>query len=226
MPEHGDFGVETGTGPPSPGHSQSHWLVPGLAFYGVMSAIAWAWRAGVFDEPLFFTSRAASSRGIDWFPDLGIGIGAGIALLGLSAITTARTGWGERLADRMALVLAGVPFAHAMVLAVLSAFGEELFFRGALQPRVGWFVASLLFGLLHVGPGRDFLPWTVFAIAGGCLFGGLFLATGNLVAPITAHAVVNGVNLPILARRGRDLRAAASRWPVESRGGDGPPGRA
>ena len=129
-----------------------------------------------------------------------------MALLGISAWATARTGWGERLADRMADLLADVPLSHAIALALLSGFGEELFFRGALQPRVGWLVASLLFGMVHVGPGRDFLPWTVFAIAGGGVFGGLFLATGNLAAPIAAHVLVNGVNLPILAWRGRSRR--------------------
>ena len=163
---------------------------------------------GAYGEPLFFLSREAASQGIDWFPDLGLGIAAGLVLLGISSLATARTAWGERLADRMANLLAGVPFTHAIALALLSGFGEELLFRGALQPRVGWFAASLLFGLMHVGPGRDFLPWTVFAIAAGGLFGGLFLATGNLVAPIAAHVLVNGVNLPILARRG--LRRVSS----------------
>ena len=216
MPEPRDLGGESDSGAIPSNPARARWLVPGIVFYGVLSAIAWAWRGGVYEEPVFFASRAAASRGVDWFPDLGLGIGAGMALLGLSALATARTGWGERLADRMAEVIAGVPFSHAIALALLSGFGEELFFRGALQPRVGWFVASLLFGMMHVGPGRDFLPWTVFAIAGGGVFGGLFLATGNLAAPIAAHVLVNAVNLPILARRGRARRPVASIRPVGS----------
>ena len=121
------------------------------------------------------------------------------------------------MADRMADMLAGVPLSHAIALALLSGFGEELFFRGALQPRVGWFVASLLFGLVHVGPGRDFLLWTAFAILAGALFGGLFLATGNLAAPIAAHVVVNAVNLPILARRGTGNTSKSSDTTTRSR---------
>ncbi len=183
--------------------ARTHWLAFGAVFYGALSAMAWAWRGGLYGEPVFFASVEAASEGIDWIPDLALGLGAGMALLGISAWATARTRWGERLADRMADLLADVPLSHAIALALLSGFGEELFFRGALQPRVGWFVASLLFGVMHVGPSRDFLPWTVFAIAGGGVFGGLFLATGNLVAPIAAHVLVNGVNLPILSRRGR-----------------------
>ena len=47
----------------------------------------------------------------------------------------------------------------------------------------------------------EFLPWTGFAIGAGFLFGALFVWTGNLLAPVTAHVVVNGVNLPRLVRR-------------------------
>lgn len=224
-----DVDSRSGTNPkdpikrkPAPG-----WILPGLVFYGAVAASAWGWRAGFYEEPLFFTSKEASSRGVAWASDLGLGIATGMALLGLSAMATAWTGWGERLADRMAEVLAGMPWSHALTLALISGFGEELFFRGALQPRVGWLAASVLFGLLHVGPSRDFLPWTAFAMVAGAVFGGLFLTTGNLVAPIVAHTVVNGVNLPVLARRGRDLRvfAAAARRPVEVRAEDGPPER-
>lgn len=225
MEEHRDFGGRRSPGTPASGPRRANWLGAGTVFYGLLAAVAWAWRSGFYDEPLFFVSREAADRGIAWLPDLALGVAAGLTVVALSAFSTAWTDWGERLADRMAELLAGLPFSHALGLALLSGFGEELLFRGALQPRVGWFAASLLFGLVHVGPGRDFLPWTVFAILAGGLFGGLFLATGNLVAPIVAHAVVNGINLPILARRGRELRAAELRPPVEPRGAGVPGGR-
>jgi len=225
MEEPPDFEERRAAGTSASRPDRVHWLGAGTVFYGVLAAVAWAWRSGLYGEPLFFVSREASDRGIAWLPDLALGVAAGLGVVGLSALSTARTDWGQRLADRMAELLADLPFSHALWLALLSGFGEELLFRGALQPRVGWFVASLLFGLVHVGPGRDFLPWTVFAILAGGLFGGLFLATGNLVAPIVAHAVVNGINLPLLARRGRELRAAALRPPAEARGAGVPGGR-
>ena len=86
-------------------------------------------------------------------------------------------------------------------MAVASGFSEELLFRGALQPRVGLLVASVLFGAVHFVPRRQLLPWTGFAIAVGLLFGWMFETTGNLVAPVVAHCVVNGVNLPLLIRQ-------------------------
>jgi hypothetical protein len=91
--------------------------------------------------------------------------------------------------------------ADAVLLACASGLAEEMFFRGALQPRVGFVMASLLFGLIHFVPRREFYPWTVFAVIVGFVFGWLFIATGNLVAPIVAHTVVNGINLPLLVRQ-------------------------
>ena len=78
---------------------------------------------------------------------------------------------------------------------------EEAFFRGALQPAAGWLLASLIFGAVHFVPRREFLPWTGFAILAGLLFGALFEATGNLVAPVVAHMLVNAVNLRWLSLR-------------------------
>jgi membrane protease YdiL (CAAX protease family) len=66
---------------------------------------------------------------------------------------------------------------------------------------VGWLAASLLFGCAHLVPRREMLPWTGFAVLAGLLFAGLFIWTGNLVAPICAHVLVNAVNLPALTRR-------------------------
>ena len=82
----------------------------------------------------------------------------------------------------------------------LSAVAEEAFFRGALQPQLGLPATSLLFALAHFAPRRDLLPWTAFALAAGFALGALFEATGNLVAPTLAHAVVNAINLWLLSR--------------------------
>jgi membrane protease YdiL (CAAX protease family) len=49
------------------------------------------------------------------------------------------------------------------------------------------------------------------------LFGALFYWTGNLVAPVVAHTIVNGVNLPMLVRRyGAGTAPDESRSPPEA----------
>ncbi|HKK51424.1 MAG TPA: CPBP family intramembrane glutamic endopeptidase, partial [Myxococcota bacterium] len=57
------------------------------------------------------------------------------------------------------------------------------------------------FGACHFLPRRELFVWSLFAAAMGFLLGWLFEWTGQLAAPIAAHAVVNGINLPRLARR-------------------------
>jgi membrane protease YdiL (CAAX protease family) len=88
------------------------------------------------------------------------------------------------------------------LLAVLSGVGEEALFRGALQPLVGLVVASLLFGLVHIGPDRRYLAWTASAIVAGFVLGILYEATGGILAPAVAHALHNG-SLLVLWKRSR-----------------------
>ena len=91
--------------------------------------------------------------------------------------------------------------SECVALALLSGVAEEAFFRGALQPQVGLLAASLLFALAHFAPGRDLWPWTLCSLAAGLALGGLFAWTGNLVAPVVAHALINAVNLRVLSVR-------------------------
>jgi len=78
--------------------------------------------------------------------------------------------------------------------------GEEMLFRGLLQPAIGIVWSSLIFGLLHVGPDRRYAPWTLMAIGMGFAFGGLHYYTGNLLAPILAHFTINHFNLTAIAK--------------------------
>lgn len=173
----------------------------GLLFYGVLAAVGVIWRLGFYGEPILYASPAAQAEGLRWIRDGLLGIAAAGVLIGGSDWMTRKTAWGEDLARAMAAALGRLSLADALLLALASGFAEEVFFRGALQPRVGWLLASILFGCVHFVPRREFLPWTGFAIVAGFLFGALFVWTGNLVAPVVAHTIVNGVNLPLLVRR-------------------------
>jgi membrane protease YdiL (CAAX protease family) len=172
----------------------------GLLFYGSMAVVAILWRLGIQGQPILFGSPAAAQRGLSWGLDLAVGLAAGGVVLAVSHWMTRYTTWGEALARALAGVLQGISVPNALLLALASGMAEEMLFRGALQPQVGWLAASLLFGLVHFVPRRVFLPWTGFAVVVGFLFGALFLWTGNLVAPVVAHVLVNAVNLPMLIR--------------------------
>lgn len=90
-----------------------------------------------------------------------------------------------------------------------AGFGEELLFRGLLQVGIaervdGPFgiviavaIAALLFGVCHwITP-----AYAVLATLAGVYFGVIFLLTGNLLAPLVAHALYDFVALVYLTRR-------------------------
>jgi membrane protease YdiL (CAAX protease family) len=169
-----------------------------LVFYGGLfaAACAWAWLAG---RSLVFASAEAARRGVEP-SDAGAGALVGLVVLLLSGWFTRRTRAGEDLARALGRLVGRRTTGECVVLALASGIGEEAFFRGAMQPHLGLVATSLLFGLAHFAPRRDLVPWTGFSLAAGFALGGLFEATGNLLAPVVAHALVNAVNLRLLSR--------------------------
>ncbi len=97
---------------------------------------------------------------------------------------------------------------NLLLIAVVPAIGEELFFRGALQktfsawfgnPHAGIFITAVLFSALHM-QFFGFLPRFVL----GLLFGYYFYWSRSLWLPIFAHFINNGaaVLVAFLAARG------------------------
>jgi len=85
----------------------------------------------------------------------------------------------------------------AVVAILLAPLGEEILFRGILYPtikrygfpRLALWGTSLLFAAIHVNL-LTFVPLFLFAM----VLGLLYQKTGNLLAPITAHAMFNVLN--------------------------------
>lgn len=136
-----------------------------------------------------------------WWLDLGIGAVAGLALLGVWQGARRLFPSAERLEAQLAELLGPMETSEVIGLALLSGFAEEIFFRGAVQGAWGWFPATVMFALLHAGPGAGYRIWTAFAAVAGLALAGLMIWRGNLLAPVVTHALVNGVNLARLARR-------------------------
>lgn len=83
------------------------------------------------------------------------------------------------------------------VFSLIGPLGEEVFFRGVLQRKLGdWglspvksiWVAAILFSLIHF-QFFGFFPRLLL----GALFGYLYLWSGNLRLPVLAHVVNNGL---------------------------------
>ncbi len=63
------------------------------------------------------------------------------------------------------LWLADLPIWRKLIVVVVAMTVEEAFYRGFLQPRIGWIPSSLLFALSHAGYGMPTLLASVLAIS-------------------------------------------------------------
>lgn len=105
----------------------------------------------------------------------------------------------EELGPRL---VEGANSGNLILVSLFSGVGEEVLFRGAVQQEFGLLVASILFGVVHVGPDRRYLLWSAWALVAGLIFGVLYEVTGGLLAPILAHAAHNAATL-LLWKRSR-----------------------
>ena len=96
--------------------------------------------------------------------------------------------------DLLKPLFADIGMREVVVIALAAGVGEELLFRGALQPEIGLIPASLVFGALHTG-GRGTLAFGCWVAVMGAALGWLAVATGGLLAPIVAHALYDAAAL-------------------------------
>ncbi|MEM6731691.1 MAG: CPBP family intramembrane glutamic endopeptidase [Myxococcota bacterium] len=174
-----------------------------VAFYGFMLALAFgvgAWQG----------SLSTWLPRIDDAPErLLLGIGAGLFVVLFSRVAQRQFAWARALSNEFQAILSDFSRRDAFMMALMSALGEELLFRGVLQPSFpdplfGLLITAGIFAALHVGPSKTFLPWTVMAFVVGLMFGALALLTGDLLAPVVAHGVINFLNLREILGESKD----------------------
>ncbi|MCB9559802.1 MAG: CPBP family intramembrane metalloprotease [Kofleriaceae bacterium] len=171
-------------------------LVIGL--YGALALLAVLVSAGRGDPDPYRLDDGVTLTWLALSPVLGLLIG--LAVVGLTRLVTRRYAWARTLHRDFRELLGPVGVREIIILAVASSIGEELLFRGTLLPWIGVWPQAAVFALLHVGPGRRFLPWTVSAFVLGVALGYVAVATDNLGAPIVAHFTINLLNLRYIVR--------------------------
>ena len=163
-------------------------------------ALAWAWLGG---------DRLAWSLDSYWFSasypvrlalSLALGLTLAFVVVAATPALVKRTAWARELHAELKEIISPLSPTEITLLALASGLGEELFFRGALQPVLGLLLTSLIFGALHIGPKKVFLAWTFWAFVMGLLFGAIFELTGVLWGPVLAHVGINQRNMTFIRR--------------------------
>ncbi|MBA3396509.1 MAG: CPBP family intramembrane metalloprotease [Deltaproteobacteria bacterium] len=170
-------------------------LVIGL--YGAMGLVGLLIAAGRGNPDLF---RIGTPSGSMLLAGPLIGVAVGVGVVGLTRLATKHFQWARDLHGSFHDLLGPLTGKEILILALASSIGEELLFRGALLPWLGVWPQAIVFALLHIGPGKRFLPWTVSALVLGAAFGWLAVWTGSIGAPIAAHFMINFLNLRYIVR--------------------------
>ena len=137
---------------------------------------------------------------IEFVTDLSLGIAATILTVGLSLYASQNFLWAQILNIEFQKIFVPLNDWQIFLIAIWSGTTEETVFRGIIQPLIGIFPASLLFGLMHLIPNKVFIPWTLYTIFGGFLFGCLFEISQNLFPSIISHILVNFIMIYLLNR--------------------------
>lgn len=167
-----------------------------VGFYGGLALTALLISAGREDVDIYRIEGVSTSLQLGLSPIIGVLLGLGVVKL--SRLAVHRCEWARMLHCDFRALLRPLTKREVLILAIASAVGEEMLFRGALQPWLGVWPQALVFALLHVGPRGYYLWWTAWSVALGLAFGYMYEWTGDLGGPIAAHFVINYLNLQFI----------------------------
>lgn len=158
-------------------------------WYGLMTlaSVAWLWLRGRSDV---LSSQATGEVG-PWLSLLA-GSVAGFGISGVIWLMVRYLPPFARLESRLQDAVGDLAESEIVVIALTSAIGEELFFRGALQDQVGPYFSTLIFGLLHA---PALLIWGLVATALGFCFAMMIEAGLGFLSVTVAHALINFISL-------------------------------
>ncbi len=173
-------------------------LPAAVVFYSLLGATAyvWMWLRG---EPAARVFAPGVSAGVGLQVFVGVAVGAGVVFLG--RVMEKRFEFARRLSAELKELLPPLRTSDIVLVAAFSSLGEELFFRGAMQDALGFWITAIAFAIVHGFFDRKFLVWMVFAGLMALVFGYMTIALGTILAPTIAHFTINAVNLRYLVDR-------------------------
>ncbi|MCY3976617.1 MAG: CPBP family intramembrane metalloprotease [Chloroflexi bacterium] len=131
----------------------------------------------------------------DWVAGLVFGSLLSVGMM-LATLALRSLGSADEAGARPLIHLLQESLPAALLVAMLAAAGEEILFRGALQPVFGLFVSSLFFALIHAQYGLSVALLVLFFVGLGF---GMVRMRFSTTAAIICHATYNF--LPFLLLR-------------------------
>ncbi len=165
------------------------WIQELILAFWAMIGVGWLSRRSIRQVAIRLGMRMPSGR------EMLIGFAAGLAMIpvviAIEALSTALgIGPGQDVQDLTEQLIGPLfnSIAGVLTLGLAAAIGEETIFRGALQPRFGLILTSLLFALTHSNYGITVATLVVFLL--GLVLGVVRNRYGTSVSMIT-HATYN-----------------------------------
>jgi membrane protease YdiL (CAAX protease family) len=161
----------------------------GTVFYAGVCVVALVWATAWGQWNTLFGESMPTGKSLLQ----GIGLGALIVVLCHLASLFVRP--VRRASALMSRMIGPISIGQALWLAAISAFAEELLFRGALWPQLGLIGGAVFFGILHTIPVRALAGYPIFAFLAGIVLGMLREESGSLIPAVLCHFTVNAINL-------------------------------
>jgi membrane protease YdiL (CAAX protease family) len=173
-------------------------LIIGLCVYLVLSLF------GLIAAPLLLDLSFAGEL-FRMHPALGLaaGIAGGLVIVFICRLLSGQA-WIKSMEEFFRGIVAEFKSRDIFLLALVSAVGEEIFFRFFLLNLFGLMLSSAVFAVLHFPIKKELFLWTLFAFIMGIILGCFYLYLG-IVSAILVHFIVNFLNLHYLKSKSRTI---------------------
>lgn len=182
--------------PPTPRPPRLSRIGRYTALYAGLTVVAVVWGALRGDADIL---RRGDSTVRSIAASILVGIAFGLLVAVLSSTLAEQFEWARVIHREFRALLCPIGSREIFLIAAASSIGEECFFRGALLPHIGLWPSTVLFALLHIGPGLRHLPWTAFSLIVGLALGAMSQHFGDLGGALAAHFTINLINLHHIA---------------------------
>lgn len=176
----------------------------------LLSALLWSWLSGLtlrLGDPFESLLLGLFAAGVMGFINVRM-----LSCTGAwSFVKSLRRLYGTLLVP----MFSKIRYRDVVLISVAAGIGEELLFRGVIQPTIGLIPASVIFGIAHFG-GRGMVMFGIWAGLMGLIFGWLAVTSDGLLASVVAHAGYDAIALTYIRRGGLSNVSSGSGEPCNS----------